>query len=101
MTIKIQRKGDRVLISYAKDEVIVTLALTMLEARNLRDFLTDMTFYEGDPTVLDAIIQDGGVETDVAPLPKNFELIALADSQRRNAKTDEAIRAFYPLVEKK
>jgi hypothetical protein len=103
MTINIQRKGDRVLISYHKDEVIVTLALTMLEARNLRDFLTDMVLHEGDPTVIEALIirEGGNIEADTAPLPANFELIALEDSQRRNAKMDEAIRKFYPLEPKK
>ena len=70
----------------------------MLEARNMRDFLTDMVLHEGDPTVIDALIREGGnIEVDTAPLPANYELIALADSQRRNEKTDEAIRKFYPL----
>jgi len=101
MTIEIQRKGDRVFLHYKKDELIVSLALTMLEARNMRDFLTDMVLHEGDPTVIDALIREGGnMEVGTAPLPANFELIALADSQRRNAKTDAAIRAFYPLEQK-
>ena len=60
MTINIQRKGDHVFISYHKDEVIVTLALTMFEARNLRDFLTDMQMHEGDPTIIDSSFSFAG-----------------------------------------
>jgi len=103
MTIELQRKGNRVFFHYKKDELVVSIALTMIEARNMRDFLTDMIFYEGDPTVLDAVLQDvsENIETGVAPLPANFELIALVDSQRRNTKDDDAIRAFYPLSDKK
>jgi hypothetical protein len=41
----------------------------------------------------DAIIRDGGnIEADCAPLPENYELIALADAQRRNAKQDDDVR---------
>ena len=103
MTIELERKGNHVFLHYKKDELVVSIALTMIEARNMRDFLTDMIFYEGDPTVLDAVLQDvsENIETGVAPLPANFELIALVDSQRRNTKDDDAIRAFYPLSDKK
>ena len=103
MTIELQRKGNHVFFHYKSDDLIVSIPLTMIEARNMRDFLTDMLFYEGDPTVIDAVLQDvsENIETGVAPLPANFELIALVDSQRRNAKDDDAIRAFYPLSDKK
>jgi hypothetical protein len=94
MTIEIQRVADKVVITIKDDTLLFSKALTMFEARNLRDFLTDMIFYEGDPTVLNAVIADGGVETGCAPLPKNYELIALADSQRRNAKKDDILREF-------
>ena len=94
MTIECQRKGNQVFLHYKKDELIVSLALTMFEARNLRDFLTDMVLHEGDPTVIEAEIRRD-LNADVAPVPANFELIALEDSQRRNLKNDDKIRDFY------
>jgi hypothetical protein len=96
MTIDIQRKGNNVFLNMNQDnKVQVTLVLSMIEARNLRDFLTDMQLFEGDPTVLDAIVRDCSAETGVAPLPKNFELIALEEAQRRNAKADKELVEFY------
>jgi len=94
MTIECQRKGKLVFLHYKKDELIVSLALTMFEARNHRDFLTDMVLHEGDPTVIEAEIRRD-LNADVAPVPANFELIALEDSQRRNLKNDDKIRDFY------
>jgi hypothetical protein len=82
------------------DTIIFSKAFTMLEARNLRDFLTDMMFYSTDPTVLEAIIKDGGVDTGSAPVPADFELIALMDSQRRANMKDQAIREFYMPMKK-
>jgi hypothetical protein len=94
MTVELQRKGDHVLMTIKDETIIFSKAFTMLEARNLRDFLTDMMFYEGDPTVLNAIIADGGVDTGTMPAPVGFELIALMDSQRRNARKDDIMKEF-------
>ena len=100
MTIEMQQKGNRVFLHYKKDELVVSIALTMIEARNMRDFLTDLLFYGTDPTVIQAVMKEMSTEAvGVAELPPNFELIALADSQRRNEKTDEAVRQY--LQEKK
>ncbi len=100
MTIEMQQKGNRIFFHYKKDELVVSIALTMIEARNMRDFLTDLLFYGTDPTVIEAVMKDMSTEdVGVAELPPNYELIALADSQRRNAKTDDAVRNF--LLEKK
>ena len=93
MTIEMQQKGNRVFFHYTKDELVVSIALTMIEARNMRDFLTDLLFYGTDPTVIQAVMKDMSTEAVGADvLPANFELIALADSQRRNVKTDDAVR---------
>jgi hypothetical protein len=95
MTIEMQQKGNHVFFHYTKDELVVSIALTMIEARNMRDFLTDLLFYGTDPTVIEVVMKDMSTEdVGVAELPKNFELIALADSQRRNEKDDDKIRKF-------
>ena len=96
MTIKIQRVENSVIVTIKEGTIAFSKALTMLEARNLRDYLTDMVLHEGDPSVIEALIRaEGNPECDVAPLPANFELIALADAQRRNAVKDNALREFY------
>jgi hypothetical protein len=42
MTIELQQKGELVFLSFSTERTMITTTLTLLEARNLRDALTDM-----------------------------------------------------------
>jgi hypothetical protein len=91
MTIEIQQKGEIVFLSFSTERMMMTTTLTLLEARNLRDALTDMRLIPRE--MYKSVIKEAGdPEADAAPLPADYELIALADSQRRNEKSDNSVR---------
>ena len=90
--IEIKNLNGVIFLTIIRPDVMITLPFISLEeARGLRDALTDMILV--DKNMYAAIIKDG-VYANAGKLPKNFEEIALADAQRRNARTDESIRKF-------
>ena len=93
--IEIQRKGGRVFIHYKKEDIIVSLSLDMYEVRILYDFLKDMVKHEGDPTVIDAIIEETArdIVDKTGNIPSATEIVLTA-SQNRRDKIDQASRDF-------
>jgi len=95
MTIEIQRRGGRIFIHYKKEDIIVTLSLDMYEARILHDFLKDMVSHEGDPTIIDAIVEDTarGIISKTGKIPSATEIVTTASKNRRD-NIDQATRDF-------
>jgi hypothetical protein len=95
MTIELQRKGGRIFLHYKKEDIIVSLSLDMYEARNIYDFLKDMIKHEGDPTIMDAIVEETArdIVTKTGKIPSAAEIVITA-SQNRRDKMDEATRDF-------
>ena len=84
--IEIQRKGGRVFIHYKKEDIIVSLSLDMYEVRILYDFLKDMVKHEGDPTVIDAIIEETArdIVDKTGNIPSATEIVLTASQNRRD-----------------
>ena len=95
MTIECQRRGGRIFIHYKKEDIIVSLSLDMYEARNIYDFLKDMGMHEGDPTIIDAIVEDTtrDIIDKTGRIPSASEII-VTTSQNRRDKMDQASRDF-------